>query len=616
MKRFTAILIATVIALPALPEAVPVAKSQSLVDLLFNGERRAKRKRQRQVTVKRAPRKIARISSPRYYTYSAAPLTTVAVASMLPAATVDTLEPSLDFETKRFAEAAALSSELRLPIEKEIADALKAHYADNPTFIWSRGSAPTGHARAVAALFAEAGDHALVAADYDVPIPPDGWSMDAPAARAAELLEFEMLMSARAVRYAMDMRDGVILPNKLSGYHDFPRARMTAAEAIAGLAEAEDPVLYLKSLEPQHPAYGNLKRELAALRAEEVEEIVIPKGTFARLGQTEEALPLIMKALRRKATEETRAKHAATFAEYMGDDLYDEAIVALVRDFQRDNGLSADGIIGKNTVRYLTDVGHSTKIDRIELALERMRWHPEEFGERHVQINQPAYRATYSENFQDTLPMRAIVGKKANQTSFFHDEIEMVVYNPYWGVPQSIIVNEMLPRLYRDPGYLDRAGYVVTNASGKRIASANVNWGRYAGKVPYNVRQKPGPKNALGELKILFPNKHAIYMHDTPSRNLFGNEQRALSHGCVRLQKPREMAAAVLGKSVDHVVSHLGGYEHQEDLEAKVPVYISYYTAWPTDDGTVEYFPDIYDRDMYLGRAVQSLRKVREIGDA
>jgi murein L,D-transpeptidase YcbB/YkuD len=620
IKRISTILLATAVSLAALPEAVPSAKAQTLMDLLFNGSHSTRRSRQREIVVEQPrpkPQRIRRISGPRYYSYSAAPLATVTVASLLPETDgASALEPNLDFEAKRFSEAVRIGSELRIPVEKEIADALKAHYAENPAFIWSRGTAPTAEARAVADLISKAGDHALAAADYEIAVPPDGWSMDAPAARTAELLEFEMQMSARAMRYAMDMRDGVINPNKISGYHDFPRERLTASEALRLLARADDPAKWMKSLEPQHPAYGYLKDELAKLRGIEVEEIVIPDGTFLKLGRTDENMPLIMKALKRRVSDETRDKHAATFAEYLGDDVYDEKIVALVKDFQRDNGLVPDGIIGKNTVRHLSDVGHSTKIKRVELALERMRWHPEKFGARHVQINQPAYRATYSEDFKDTLPMRAIVGKKANQTSFFHDEIETVVYNPYWGVPQSIIVNEMLPRLYNDPGYLDRAGYVVTNASGRRVASSNVNWWQYSGKVPYNVRQKPGPRNALGELKILFPNKHAIYMHDTPSRNLFERDARALSHGCVRLQKPREMAAAVLGKDVSYITSHLGGGETKEEVPQKIPVYISYYTAWPKDDGTVEFFPDIYDRDTYLGRAFESVRKVRDAADA
>ena len=127
------------------------------------------------------------------------------------------------------------------------------------------------------------------------------------------------------------------------------------------------------------------------------------------------------------------------------------------------------------------------------------------------------------------------------------DEIEQVDYNPYWGVPQSILVNEMLPRLRRDPGYLDRAGYEVSDSKGRRIPSSAVNWGAYGSKIPFDVRQSPSEANALGELKILFPNKNAIYMHDTPQKALFKQDMRAFSHGCVRLEDPRGMAAAVLG---------------------------------------------------------------------
>ncbi len=615
----------------------PVLAQGTLIELLFNKNRAERprykqaerpRYRKRQLPSQRvvrvpstprkapAPRKIQQISGPKYYSYKAAPLSIVTMASLLPETDASgALEPNLEFEMRRFAEALRLMPETRLSIEKEIAAALKAHYAENPKFLWSRGTAATSGARALAAVLDDADAHGLDASQYGIAVPPDGFSMNAPAARAAELLEFEIELTARAVRYALDLRDGVVNPNKLSGYHDFPRKRLTPEEALRRLAKADDPVLYLKTLEPQHPAYRMLQGELAKLRSMDIEEIVIPEGTFVKPGQTEEELPTIMKALDRKAAPETRAKHAATFAEYLGGLAFDENIVALVKDFQRDNGLVPDGIIGKNTLRYLSDVSQSQKIRRVELALERLRWHPEKFGSRHVFINQPAYRATYSENFQDTLSMRTIVGKKSNQTSFFHDEIEMVVYNPYWGVPQSIIVNEMLPKLHRDPSYLDRNGYVVTSRSGKRIASANIDWWKYAGPVPYNVRQKPGPDNALGNLKILFPNKHAIYMHDTPSRNLFERDERALSHGCVRLQQPREMAAAVLGKDTAYISSRIGGSESVENLEQKIPVFVAYFTAWPTPDGTMEYFPDIYDRDMYLERALDAVNGVRDETD-
>ena len=618
-RRVLNLFLAAAVAVPAVPAMSVSSEAQvQLHEFLFGGRNRQRRERQIE-QIPPAPQKIVRVSSPRYYTYKPAALSTVSIASLLPASgQSSSLEPSLDFETSRFAEALRLAPEASVTMEKGVADALKAHYAANPKFIWSRGNSVTAEAKAVVELMDKAGEHGLDETEYAVDLPGDGWSMDNPAGRTAELLAFDVALSARALRYAMDMKDGVVDPNKLSGYHDFPRPRLTAEKALGELAKSADPAAWLRSLEPKQPEYAALEEELKKLRGMEVEEIVLPDGLFVKPGQTEPDLPLLMKALKKRVSQETRDKHAATFAEYLGDDQYDEAIVSLVKDFQRDSGLTADGIVGRNTLAHLTDVSHASKVERVELALERLRWHPEEFGARHVLINQPAYRATYVEGYKDKLVTRAIVGKKSNQTSFFFDEIETVVYKPYWGVPQSIIVNEMLPKLHADPSYLDRSGYVVTNASGQRVSSSNVDWWQYSGKVPYDVRQLPGPSNALGDVKILFPNKHSIYMHDTPSRNLFSRDQRALSHGCVRLQKPREMAAAVLGKGVDYVNSRIaaGGGEEQESVPVKIPVFVSYYTAFPTDEGVVEYFSDMYGRDTYLERALEAVHGSRDSADS
>ncbi|MCI5077801.1 L,D-transpeptidase family protein [Oricola sp.] len=608
------------IAIPAVPVfSVPSQAQVQLHELLFGGGRKKREERRQEEVRRAAPAKIVTVSSPRYYTYKPEAMTTVSIASLMPEAEqAGGLEPSLDFESRRFAEATALAPDTSLTMEKDIAAALKAHYAANPKFIWSRGNSVTDEAKAVAAMLEKAADQGLEAADYAVAVPRDGWSMDNPAGRTADLLAFEMTLSARAIRYAQDVKDGAVIPDKLSGYHDFPLPRLGAEQTIGILSKTKNPGFWLKTLEPRQEEYAALKRELASLRAEDVDEIVIPSGTFVKVGQTEPALPLIVKALRKRVSEETRVKHAATFAEYLGGEEYTHAIAELVRDFQRENGLVPDGIVGRNTISHLSDVGHASKVERVELAMERLRWHPEEFGMRHVVINQPAFRATYTENGVDKLSTRAVIGKKSNQTSFFFDEVETVVYNPYWGVPQSIIVNEMLPKLYRDPSYLDRAGYEVTNASGRRVSSASVQWWNYSGKVPYDVRQKPGPSNALGEVKILFPNKHSIYMHDTPSRHLFDRDVRAFSHGCVRLQQPQAMAAAVLGKSEDYVRSMIaaGGGEKAEKVAKKVPVFISYYTAWPTAEGKVEYFSDIYDRDIYLDRALKAVHQARGSADS
>jgi L,D-transpeptidase YcbB len=206
--------------------------------------------------------------------------------------------------------------------------------------------------------------------------------------------------------------------------------------------------------------------------------------------------------------------------------------------------------------------------------------------------------------------MRVVVGTKENQTSFFKDEIEYVEFNPYWGVPRSILVNEMLPKLQRDPSYLDRIGYEVYTLNGKQISSSSVDWwGGGADRV--TVRQPPSEKNALGELKIMFPNKHDIYMHDTPQRDLFAKDVRAFSHGCIRLHQPREMAAAVLGTEMDTIEARLALGHNSLKLDQRVPVFVTYFTAWPGQDGKVQYFDDVYGRDTYTLKAMKATEDVR-----
>jgi murein L,D-transpeptidase YcbB/YkuD len=612
------------------------ASEVQLHQLLFNRAKRQQRReaRQPQVRQQAAPRRstqrsttarqsasrpVRRISGPQYYTYAAPAITTVTLLSLLPDVTttgaIGTAETGLPplplLEDDRFIQALDFAPDRNLAIEPAIVDAVRGHYAENPAFVWVSGMNPNAAGRAVGGLVNDAAAHGLVADHYVVDLPPRGWSPDDPASRYGDLIAFELQLTAHALRYAMDMKDGAVDPNKLSGYHDFSKDRLTADAALAGLMAAADPAAWLKSLTPRQPDYQRLMDELATLRVSTEDAIVIPEGTFLRPGSVSEALPMVMAAADRKMSAQTRDTHAAVIDAYSGTTLYDGALVDLMRDVQRDLDLVPDGIVGPRTVAELDGESLATKISRVELALERLRWHPESYGARQVVINQPEYRVRYMENGETKLAMRTVVGKRSNQTYFFHDEIEHVVYDPYWGVPQSIIVNEMLPKLRRDPSYLDRNGYVVTSASGRQIASSSINWYQFSGSVPYNVRQRPGPRNALGELKIMFPNSHAIYMHDTPAKNLFARDNRAFSHGCVRLEDPRAMAAAVLGKSTEHVAAQLGGYEQVEKLEETVPVYVAYFTAWPNDEGVVDYHADVYDRDTHLRRALDTVGKAR-----
>jgi murein L,D-transpeptidase YcbB/YkuD len=347
---------------------------------------------------------------------------------------------------------------------------------------------------------------------------------------------------------------------------------------------------------------------LARLRSRDPDsEIRIDKGVFVRPGGASAEMPDIIAGLRRRASESLKRRHAEILSAYNGTEEYSPGLVALVRDFQRESGLQVDGIIGRNTIASIVSLGNNDKVTKIHLALERLRWLPQNLGQRYVFINQPAFTATYVEAGRQPLRMKAVVGKKSNQTSFFVDEIETVEYNPYWGVPLSIIVNEMLPKLSRDPSYLDRLGYEVSTVSGRRVSSYNVDWYAVAKKQSHiNVRQPPGPKNALGAVKIVFPNKHHIYMHDTPHKSLFGEKRRAFSHGCVRLERPREMAAAVLRKSRSYIDDRVAARRNErEDLRVPIPVYVAYFTAWPDLDGGVRYSDDIYERDHYLSLAVK-----------
>ncbi|KPB02221.1 L,D-transpeptidase family protein [Ahrensia marina] len=624
-KKLARALLASAVIVTGMSFSVPDASAFQLHELLFSREKRKEMRQRRnpepviqkrKKTVKAKPRKpIKRISGPQYYTYKAPQMAVFTLAGLTTASVGQSGElglPTMDFEAQRFKEAVRYSPTLKISIEEDIAKAVTDYYSKKPAFVWSRGSSVTTHAKDVAAMLNSADKHGLNPEHYAIEVPSDAFSFDDPKARAAELLSFETKLTAYAIRYAQDMKDGEVNPNKISGYHDFTKNRLSANDALEGLTSGEmAPADYLTSLVPNQPHYAMLQDELVKLRGSTETEIVLPPDLLMKPGNTVEELPLLMKAMERKMGDETRTKHQVLLSAYAGETLYKGELVELVRDVQRDLGVAPDGIVGPKTVSRLGGQSLASKIERVKLTLERLRWHPENYGKRQVLINQPEYRVRYMEDGETKLAMRAVVGKPANQTNFFHDEIETVVFNPYWGVPQSIIVNEMLPKLRRDPGYLDRAGYVVSTHGGKRIASSNINWAQYAGPVPFNVRQKPGPKNALGELKILFPNRHAIYMHDTPAKNLFQRDNRAYSHGCVRLEDPRAMAAAVLGKSREYVASQLGGGEKGEKVSEKIPVFISYFTAWPNDAGQVEYHPDMYKRDMYLGRALEAVAKAR-----
>lgn len=614
---------ATVIPLVAMTATlalgVPHAGAQGLLEMIFGGGvKRAPQGEFPPPPPKYKPKAPAaagvKISSPSYYTYKADRLVRVDFSTLTtasqPARPQDAaFVPSTTGAA--FRDAIAGLGDYELYAEPDVAKALIAYYSANPDFIWVTGSGPNNRAQDAVRVLGEAASYGLTPADYTVEVPTTSSSPADANAQLKELVRFEMALSARVLRYAHDAQNGRVEPNRITGYYDFPDKPLDLVGVLKTLAHTQEVRTYLESRHPQNPEYQALRVELESLQASAENEIVVDPKLLLKPGETSPELPKLLKLIARNLDDEMGGTYGEILARLAASDVYVPELVPVIKAVQQKQGMKGDGVIGPRTVAALAGTSKADRLLKVEVALEELRWLPSDLGSPRVFINQPAFTASYIDNGQEQLKTRAVIGRTTNQTAFFYDQIKQVDFHPYWGVPQSIIVNEMLPRLRNDPGYLDRAGYEVTDAKGKRIPSSAVNWGAYGSKIPYNVRQQPSEANALGELKILFPNKHAIYMHDTPQKSFFKQDMRALSHGCVRLQDPRGMAAAVLGTSVDYVAEKLKHGHSSEDVARKIPVYVAYFTAWPDMSGKVEYFNDVYDRDSRLKQALDATEAVR-----
>ena len=591
----------------SLAMGAPQANAQGLFDFLFGGGHRVQRqpreyRAQQPAPQRRAVAKPAKISAPAYYTYKADAMIPIDFAKLAAGAQSVSLEPS--FAGTAFREALPGLVGFDYLAEKEVSKALLDYYSANPDFIWISGRSANARAQEAVRVLSDAASFGLIPGDYAVSVPAAASAPGDPSDRLKELIRFEMALSARVLRYVHDAQGGRIDPNRISGYHDFAPKPLDMVAVLKTLSQSQDVRGYLETRHPQNPEYQALRLELEALKASEEDDVVVDPKLLLKPGETSPELPKLLHLIARDLDDEMGGEFGETLARLVTSETYWPELVPVFEAVQRRAGLKADGVVGPRTVAALAGTPKTDRLDKVVIALEQMRWLPSDLGSPRVFINEPAYTASYIEGGEEKLKMKTVIGKTTNQTSFFQDEIEQVDYNPYWGVPQSIIVNEMLPRLRSDPGYLDRAGYEVTDSSGRRIPSSAINWGQYGAKVPYSVRQAPSEANALGELKILFPNKHAIYMHDTPQKDLFNRDNRAFSHGCIRLSDPRGMAAAVLGTTVDHVAEKLKEGHSSEKVTRKIPVYVAYFTAWPELNGKVDYFADVYDRDTRMKEAM------------
>lgn len=492
-----------------------------------------------------------------------------------------------------------------LPVRQRKA-ALKAYYVDAAgTPIWWRN--PAMRAALIHAL-ERAEDEGLNTTDYPVEslrelVQPDRFTFGV-SADLTHAASVELYFSAFFLKFASDLQIGRILPTKVDPklyWRNKSTDMVAALRLISRLGSMTD---FIDAWQPQVPEYAGLKRTLAAYRkiaAAGGWSAVAHGEVLLKPGETSPQVPALRDRLRVVDPELT-----APSAEQ--ENVYDEALVAAVKRFQSSHGLSADGVIGKQTLFQL-NIPVESRIRQIALSMERWRWMPESLGENYIMVNIAGYELIHVRNGKLHDRMRVVVGRPYYQTPVFSERMTYVEINPYWNVPHSIAVNEELPKLQSQPAALAERGYEAIVGDTPTSVTA-IDWNKYsASNFPFRLRQKPGARNALGQVKFMFPNQFNVYMHDTPSRGLFSETERARSHGCIRLARPLDMA--------EQVLSAVPGWDRQRieavvarqertvvSLKKPLDVHITYSTAWRGDDGLVHFRPDVYQRDAKLHLAL------------
>ncbi|WP_179116669.1 L,D-transpeptidase family protein [Solemya velum gill symbiont] len=418
--------------------------------------------------------------------------------------------------------------------------------------------------------------------------------------KQASGLQQELILTDVLLSYAHDLRDGVHSPQQVDRRWHIRKPKFNLVGEVSKAVEYGRLRAFLKDLAPPHEEYAALRAQLREHRK------VAKRGgwpDFPARGPRR-----LDPGDRHQQVESLRARLAVTdkaASSSADSQLYDDALVEAVKRFQRRHGLNDDGVVGGAT-RAALAVPIEQRIEQIIASMERWRWMPRELGSSYVIVDVPAYRLWFHQPGKKPLTMRTIVGDYKNQTPSFTQKMKYLVMNPNWYVPNSIASKELAPKISEDPDYVDRAGFKVYDKQSKQqIDPASVDWASLGtgSEFPYRIVQSSGNTNALGDIKFIFPNRHGIYLHDTSAPSLFRNDKRALSHGCIRIEKPLELAARILGtSSPDEIASMIQSSSHNRhvNLKGEIPVYLVYMTAWSEGKGDISFFNDIYKRDRRL----------------
>ena len=432
-------------------------------------------------------------------------------------------------------------------------------------------------------MLGAARQHGFDPADYDAKgLEALGQSVEAidkqSPERLSKLAEFDTRLTAALIAFGRDVAVG-----RQRGDEHF-KARRKTPDLVAALTQAvEDPDTFVEAVRPPHAEYAALQKALDDLIGQR------DKGGWVKVPSASSP------ALAKRLSQSGHLKE--------GGDLK-----AAVKSFQELHSISATGSVDAATLAAL-NVPLERRIQQVATNLQRWRWMPDQLGERHFIVNIPYFHLIAREAGKPVMDIRVVVGKPGNNTPIFSEDMETVVFSPYWNIPDTIAENETAPAVARDPNYLERQGIEilrVTSQGSATVNAADVDWDSPESVKGLVFRQKPGDGNALGHVKFLFPNPHNVYLHDTPADALFAKPGRAFSHGCIRVEEPETLAKYVLkGYSEwdDQAIfaAMRAGVEKHVKLKQTIPVHIAYFTAWVDDNGGLHFQPDIYGYDRANG---------------
>jgi len=427
---------------------------------------------------------------------------------------------------------------------------------------------------------------------------PRDYHLAALRAEREDPADRELLYTDSLIRLAYSLYFGKLDPRSFDPHWTFARSLdgIDPPRALEALVTAPSLGDALYAYAPQLPEYRGLRKALAHYRA----------ARDAGGWQPLSAGPTLRPDMRDARVAALRARLALAgdlaSADAADPDLYDDALEGAVADFQDRHGLEPDGLVGRRTLAAL-NVGVQARIEQIRVNLERLRWVAQDLKGDYLLVDIAGFRARLVLGGRTVWTSRVVVGRPYRMTPEFRATMRYIVLNPTWNVPPTILDEDIVPKLARDPGMLARDHMKVLDLGGNEVDPTSVDWAKYAGSTPpYQIVQAPGDGNPLGRLKFMFPNGHDVYLHDTPARELFDKSERAFSSGCIRVQHPLALALALLDDpqrwSVQTLAEAIGtGETRSISVRRKVPVMLLYWTAVADENGTVEFHPDLYERD-------------------